>query len=99
MTILIRLWRRELALANQFRHWAVLGGLLVNMVTSALFLALIATDHPILALIAGYAPSLPYNILVTVAVWRAAERCKGDRKWADLARGATVVGMVLLSVT
>ncbi len=99
MAILSRLWRGQIALEAAFWHWAVLGGVLVNLATSALFVALIATDLPILALIAGYAPSLPYNVLVTVAVWRAAERYPGDRKWADLARGVTAAGMVLLSVT
>ena len=99
MATLLRLWRGELPLEAAFWHWAVLGGLLVNMATSALFLALIAVDRPALALIAGYAPSLPYNVLVTVAVWRAAGRYPGDRRWADLARLVTAAGMVLLSAT
>jgi hypothetical protein len=99
MAILLRLWRGELPLEAAFWHWAVLGGLLVNMATSALFLALVTADRPALALIAGYAPSLPYNVLVTVAVWRAADRYQGARLWADLARLATAAGMVFLSVT
>lgn len=99
MTTLTRLWRGELALEHAFWHWAVLGGLLVNLTTSALFVALVAGDHLVLALIAGYGPSIPYNILVTVAVWRAAARHPGDPRHADLARVVTVVGMVLLSVT
>ena len=56
-------------------------------------------DRPIAAFILGYALSVPYNILVTVGVWRSAERYTGERKWADLARIVTIADMILLSVT
>lgn len=56
-------------------------------------------DRPIAAFILGYALSVPYNILVTVGVWRSAERYTGERRWADLARIVTIADMILLSVT
>ena len=62
MTNLYRLWRGELALANAFWNWAVFGGLLINVASSALFLFLIMNDRPVSAFIAGYAPTIPYNI-------------------------------------
>ena len=99
MNHLSRLWHGELALQNAFWNWAVFGGLIVNVVSSALFLFLITADRLIMALIVGYAFSLPYNLIVLVGVWRSAERYAGDRRWADLAQIVTVVGMVLLSVT
>ena len=99
MTSLHRLWRGELALGRAFWNWAVLGGLAVNTASSGLFLFLMMNGHPIAALIAGYAPSIPYNIIATVGVWRAAGNYPGDRRWADLARIVTIIGMVLLSVT
>ncbi len=94
-----RLWHGELALQNAFWNWAVFGGLMVNVVSSALFLFLITADRPISALIVGYAFTVPYNIVVAVGVWRSAERYAGERRLADLARIVTVIGMVLLSVT
>jgi hypothetical protein len=36
---------------------------------------------------------------VTVGVWRSAERYTGYKRWAELAKIATVIGMVLLSIT
>jgi hypothetical protein len=99
MRILHRLWRGELALGHAFWNWAVIGGLAVNAASSALFLVLIANGRPIAALIAGYAPSIPYNIIAAVGVWRAAGHYPGDRRWADLARIATIIGMVLLTLT
>jgi hypothetical protein len=99
MNSLRRLWRGELALADAFWNWAVFGGLAINAATSALLLFLITTDRPISALIAGYAPAVPYNVIVSVGVWRSAERYAGERRWADLARIITIIGMVLLSVT
>ncbi len=99
MNGLRRLWRGEFALADAFWSWAVLGGLAINVATSAALLILIMADRPILAFIAGYAFSVPYNVIVSVGVWRSAERYAGERRWADLARIVTIIGMVLLSVT
>ena len=99
MNSLYRLWRGELPLSDAFWNWAVFGGLAINVASSALFLFLIWVDRPISAFIAGYAPSLPYNVIVTIGVWRSAELYVGDRRWAELARIVTIIGMVLLSAT
>ena len=99
MTNLYRLWRGELALGRAFWNWAVIGGLAVNTASSALFLVLIANGRPIAAFIAGYAPSIPYNIIAAVGVWRSAGHYPGDRRWADLARIVTILGTALLSFT
>ena len=99
MKALRRLWRGEMALPDAFWNWAVIGGLAVNLTSSAAFLFLIVADRPVVAAVAGYLVSVPYNIVVAVGVWRAAERYDGERRWADLARIVTAVGMVLLSVT
>lgn len=99
MTSLYRLWHGELELANAFWNWAVFGGLAINLISSALFLFLIMADRPIVAFVAGYVPSVPYNVVVSVGVWRSAGRYKGERRWAELARLVTIIGMVLLSVT
>ena len=99
MKTLCRLWHGELALRNAFWNWAVFGGLIINLASSALFLFLIMADRPISAFIVGYAFSVPYNAIVLVGVWRSAERFAGERRLADFARIVTVIGMVLLSVT
>lgn len=99
MKHLRRLWHGELELENAFWNWAVIGGLLVNLPSSALFLFLVSADRPILAVIAGYAFSVPYNLVAAVGVWRSADAYGGDPRWADLARLVTVIGALLLSVT
>lgn len=99
MKSLHRLWKGELALADAFWNWAVLGGIAVNVATSVLFLFLVMADRPLAALVLGYALSMPYNVVVAVGVWRSADRYPGERRWADLARIATVAGMILLSIT
>ncbi len=99
MTKLVHLWRGELSLFDAFWNWAVTGGVAVNAVTSALFLALAMQGWMLAAFLAGYGLSVPYNIVASVGVWRAAGRYPGDRRWADLARAVTVAGMVLLSFT
>jgi hypothetical protein len=94
-----RLWSGELPLVRAFWTYAVFLGVAVNLVTSGLFLALMAAEQPLAALVAGYGVSLPYNIVATVGVWRAAGRHEGDPLHAELARTVTLVGMLLLSLT
>lgn len=95
----IRLWNGNLALADAFWNWAVFGGLIVNVTSTAAFLFLIVADRPVAAAVTGYVVSVPYNIAVVVGVWRSAARFEGEPRWADLARIGTLVGMVVLSVT
>ncbi len=94
-----RLWQGDLALENAFWNWAVFGGLVINVCSSAIFLFLIMAERPVLAVIIGYGFSVPYNFIVSVAVWRSAGRYAGDRRRADLVRMVTIIGMILLSVT
>jgi hypothetical protein len=94
-----RLWLGELPLHRAFWNWAVAGGLAVNAATSILFLGLIVAGFPVTAVVAGYACSVPYNVVVAVGVWRSAGRYRGEKRWADAARIVTVVGMTVLSVT
>ena len=94
-----RLWMGEIPLEEAFWTYAVIGGIAVNVLTSLGFLILITRDLPLAALIAGYAISLPYNLVATVGVWRAAERDDSNSQRAKLYPLITVAGMVLLSVT
>ncbi len=94
-----RIWLGELPLPVIFWNWAVLGGLIVNLTTSVLFLFLMAADQIVAAVICGYLFSLPYNFVVTFGVWRAAGKFEGDRRLADLAKLVTAAGMLLLSIT
>ena len=94
-----RLWSGEMMLAQAFWIYAVFGGVAVNLVTSIMFMILISMDRPLAALVVGYGVSVPYNVVATVGVWRAAGRHEGDRTHADLARVVTLIGMALLTVT
>ena len=49
----------------------------INVSSSALLLILIMADRPIYAFIAGYVPTIPYNVIVCVGVWRSADRYAG----------------------
>ncbi len=99
MTTLHRLWHGEVPLPQAFWNWAVFGGIAVNGLTSILFLTLLLNDQTVAAFVVGYALSVPYNTFITVAVWRSAARYQGERRFADLARFVTVIGMTILSVT
>lgn len=93
-----RLWTGNVPLAQAVWHYAVIYGLLINAVSSLISFALFTTDvSPLFGLAAIVAP-IPYNLLVVVAVWRSADRYEGPSGRAELARLATLVWMILLSV-
>ena len=98
MTKLRALWSGELPLGEAFWTFAIGIGLLVNLTTTALFLALITVDRPWAALIVGHVLSVPYNVVAAVGVWRSASRYQGAAVLAALARIVTVVTMLVLSV-
>jgi hypothetical protein len=91
------LWAGDLPLGEAFWTFALGVGLLVNLVTSGLFLTLITLDRPFAALLVGYGLSVPYNLVALVGVWRSAARRPGRE--ADLARIVTLLVMTLLTVT
>jgi hypothetical protein len=96
---LAALWSGDLALDEAFWTWAVTVGVLINGATSILFLVLIFQDRPLAAVVAGYAVSVPYNVVATVGVWRSAARYAGPPLHADLARIASAVLMAVLTLT
>jgi hypothetical protein len=93
------LWHGDLPLREAFWTWVVTVGLAVNLGTSVAFLALVSIDLPLLAFLAGYGVSLPYNCLCTVGAWRSAGRYDGTPVIADAARLATIALMLVLSLT
>ncbi|SMH29008.1 hypothetical protein [Maritimibacter sp. HL-12] len=98
MKKIIALWSGDLALDEAFWTWTITVGLLVNIVTTLLFLMLIIQDQPLVAVLIGYGLSVPYNILATVGVWRSADRYDGPPRHADLARIVTVILMAGLTL-
>jgi hypothetical protein len=98
MTKLRALWAGEVPLGEAFWIFAIGIGLLVNLITSGLFLALITIERPFAALLVGYGLSVPYNLVALVGVWRSAARHPAAQH-ADLARIVTIAVMVLLTVT
>ena len=102
---LYRLWQGKLPLDRAFWSYAVIGGIGVNLVTSFCFLIFLSLDMPVAAFITGYVVSLPYNLLATIGVCRAAAR-DGQQAEDDqqIARAKlypliTIAGMLLLSIT
>lgn len=92
------LWAGQLPLQQAFWHYAVGYGLLINLVTSLAFLALIARDANTTLVALAFALPVPYNVLATVAVWRSANDYPGPKTWADWARIGTVIWMVALTL-
>lgn len=93
------LWSGDLPLSVAFWRYGVAWGLLVNAVTSMMTVLTVLADAPVWLLVPVHLLPTPYNIVVLVGVWRSAGRYEGERKWADAARMATLVGMTILTLT
>jgi hypothetical protein len=92
------LWAGELPLGEAFWTFAIGIGLVVNLATHVLFLALITLDRPWPELLAAYVLSVPYNVVAMVGVWRSAARYPGKALHATLARIVALVTLVALSL-
>jgi len=98
MTLARRLWGGEVPLVEAFWYYAIGCGLIINLVTGALFMALLMNNAPVAVLVLFFALPIPYNVLFAVGVWRSAENYEGSEEWASLARIVVVVWAVALSV-
>lgn len=86
-----RLWDGEIPLPEAF-WWYLIGyGLVVNALATLAALAAITAGAPTWVAGVLYFLPLPYNLLVLVGVWRAADRWQGAPVWANAARLATVL--------
>lgn len=94
-----RLWRGEVPLPDAFWTWAVTIGFLLNGSTSIACYVLLAMDEPLWALVVGYLPSVPYNVVAAFGVMRSSRRADADPAFAHFARLVIVPVMALLSVT
>ena len=99
MSTLRALWAGEVPLGKAFWTFAIGIGLLVNLATHVLFLALIALDRAWPELVFAYLLSVPYNVVAAVGVWRSAANYQGKPLNAALARIVSLVTLLLLSVT
>ncbi|MBP0464605.1 hypothetical protein J5Y09_11865 [Roseomonas sp. PWR1] len=99
MRAVARFWRGEVPLGESFWRWGVLGGIALNLWCGMGALWLHMAERSLAGFILGHAVPLPYNLLATVGIWRAAGRPDADPRWAGPARAAAVLGMAVMSLT
>jgi hypothetical protein len=94
------LWRGELPLAQAFWLHAVIWVAAANVLAAAVGLALLAADGPIAAaVIVMFLLPAPYTVAAVVGTWRSARSYEGERRWATMARAASLAwGVIMLLV-
>jgi hypothetical protein len=91
------LWRGEMPLARVFWEYAIAWGTLLNLLCTGAALAVFIKGGPDwLGLLLHFA-AIPYNLLLTVSVWRAAVH-EGETALAGFARFAIVIWFVAMLV-
>jgi hypothetical protein len=98
MTSLRRLWRGHIELGRAFWEYAVVYGLILNLVATGAAMAVIVANGPMLLAAVLFLLPVPYNMVAAIGVWRSADRYGGPPARARLARCAVVVWAVALSV-
>ena len=86
-----RLWRGEIGLASAFWEYTIVFGTFAHVVTTGLAYGAYVLGAPLWMAIVTFFLAAPYTFLVTVGVWRSAERYPGPPKWAHAARLAVVI--------
>ncbi len=92
-----QLWLGDVPMGEAFWRYTAAYGLLLNGVTHALFFALLVRDANIIYIALAFILPIPYNILMIVAVWRSADRYLGPKRWAEMARIAATIWMIVLT--
>ncbi|CDX45491.1 hypothetical protein P9273_27850 [Mesorhizobium sp. WSM4935] len=70
-------WRGEAPLDRLFWRDMLLVGTILNVASSALALILLGLKLPLWLVLAVHFLPVPYNIFLTIAVWRTAEKTGG----------------------
>ena len=70
-------WRGETPLDRLFWRDMLLVGTILNIASSALALILLGLKLPLWPVLAVHFLPVPYNIFLTIAVWRTAEKAGG----------------------
>ena len=90
-------WQGRVPLSTLFWRDMAIYGTLINIVTTIGSLVLFASDLPDPAAMAVYVMPFPYNLFLTMSVWRTAERRPSYfAGWAKFGALAWMVGASLL---
>lgn len=90
------LWRGELPLSTAFWTFVCGYGLFINLVFTALSLALYLNFKAVVPAIIAHLVPLPYFVVALVGTWRSADRYRGHPLIAYLAKVALVLALGLM---
>lgn len=93
-----RLWRGEVGLASAFWEYAIVFGTFVHVVATAVAYGVYVAGAPLWFAVVMFFIAAPYTLLVTVGVFRSAERYRGPVKWAHAARIGVVIWAIAATV-
>ncbi len=93
------LWRGEVPLGRAFWWYTVILGSLLNLLTTVLFMMLLAFEVPPALAFVAYVFPVPYNLFILFAVWRSADSYRGSPEHALLARVTVTLWAVVASVS
>jgi hypothetical protein len=93
------LWHGRLPLGRAFWEFAVIYGLILNVLSTTASLLAIAGNLSWIAILLIHFLPAPYWIASTVGVWRSADRYAGPPRWASAARVAALLWLLLMLVT
>ncbi len=93
-----RLWRGEIGLVSAFWEGAVVYGTFIHVVLTGLAYGAFVAGAPFWIAVLLFFAGAPYTLLVTVGVWRSADRYRGPAKWAHAARIGVVIWAIVATV-
>ncbi|UDL87799.1 hypothetical protein LGH82_21855 [Mesorhizobium sp. PAMC28654] len=74
-------WRGAVPLDRLFWRDLVLVGTAISIASSVVALVLLGLKMPLALVLAMHFAPVPYNLFLTLAVWRTAEKSPGAKAW------------------
>jgi hypothetical protein len=93
-----RFWRGEAGLARTFWEYTAGYGSLLHLMATGVAYGLYVAEFPLWLAALVFFIGLPYTVLATVGVWRAADRYQGSEMWASGARLCVVLWAIAVTV-
>jgi hypothetical protein len=90
------LWRGELPLGRVFWTDMLIIGTVVNVAATIIALLLFVSGAPIALGVVAHFATVPYNLLLLLGVWHAAQRETSD--WSFAAQAVAVVWFITMLV-
>lgn len=88
------LWSGDIQLNDVFWKYAIVYGLIVNIISTVLLLLAFMFEWHAALISSIFLLPIPYNIFIAISVWKSADKITGQGSWPAYAKFITVLWFI-----